>query len=352
MKTKTPIDDVKIRLIMIPFFGMTIPNLAGLFGDIDFSSHWYWTGYIYFISLSFVIWHGNRWLLFKQREHYDWFGNPVRKLSTLVAANIFYTAPVTVICLWLWYWFAPLPSVDWDAIYLVTLMNVIAVIFITHVYETVFLIKEREKDLVEVEQLKRSKVESELEILKNQIDPHFMFNTLNTLSHLIENNPRKALLFNENLSDVYRYILMHRNRNLVMLNDEIIFLESYFSMLKIRFEEGVELIIDLENEARMHLIPPLSLQLLLENAIKHNEFSSEQPLITSIYHHNSSIKVSNNKSLKTLLKPSSKLGLVNLNNRYKLTVGKEIIVNNSEDKFEVILPIINSGEDESTYNRG
>jgi sensor histidine kinase YesM len=325
---------------MIPFFGITIPNLSGLFGDITYISYWYWLGYIYFILLSFIIWHGNRWLLFKQREYNDWFSNPVRKLSILVSANIFYTAPVTVIWLRGWYTFVDFPGTDWDAIYLVTLMNVIAVIFITHVYETVLLIKERGKDLVEVEQLKRSKVESELEILKSQIDPHFMFNTLNTMAHLIEMDSKRALQFNENLSDVYRYILSSRNNVLVLLQDEIEFLNNYFDMLKIRFEKGLELHCDLKQGDKQYLIPPMSLQLLLENAVKHNEFDSSGPLVTTIRQTDSRLIISNNKKAKKLLKPTSGIGLYNLNERYKLITGKEIIVEETEETFNVTLPII------------
>ena len=128
MKIRSPINDKRIRLVFIPFFGIVIPNLTGLFGHITFRSPLYWIGYLYFILISYVIWHGNRFLLFKQREHYDWFVNPLRKLVMLVFANIFYTAPVTVIMILFWYHFAGFEHADWNVIKLVAFALIIPVV--------------------------------------------------------------------------------------------------------------------------------------------------------------------------------------------------------------------------------
>lgn len=340
MKTKSQINDKKIRLLFIPFFGIVIPNLAGLFGDITFRSPSYWIGYLYFIIISSVIWHGNRFLLFKQREHYDWFANPLRKLVMLVFANIFYTAPVTVIMILFWYHFAGFEHADWNVIKLVTLMNVIAVIFITHVYETVFLIKERENDIIQFEKLERAKAEAELEALKSQIDPHFMFNSLNTLSHLLKTDSKKALQFNENLSDVYRYILMNKDRELVQLKEEIDFLNNYFALLRLRFGKGVELSINGSNKYDQFLIPPISLQILLENAVKHNNIDEKNPLHIDLELMDSRIIVSNRIKLKKRKIQSPQTGLKSLNERYKLITQKEIKINTNDDLFSVSLPLL------------
>lgn len=340
MAPRTPINDTKIRLLFIPFFGIVIPNLTGLFGHITLTSPLYWIGYLYFILISFVIWHGNRYLLFKQREHYDWFQNPIRKLTVLVFANVFYTAPATALMLLFWYHFAGFTEPDWNVIQLVTLMNVIAVIFITHVYETVFLIKERESDLVQFEKLERAKAETELEALKSQIDPHFMFNSLNTLSYLIENDRGKALQFNENLSDVYRYILMNKDRELVPLKEEIEFLNSYFSLLQLRFGQGIELCMNGAGNWEHFLIPPISLQVLLENAVKHNEINEHHPLKIEIRIADSAITVVNPLRPRMSGNHSSKIGLKTLGERYKLITGWEIEVHNGETEFSVILPLL------------
>lgn len=333
------IDDRLIRLIGIPGFGMTIPNFTGLFGELGPSEWMYWGGYLYFIFIAWVIWQGNRWLLFKQRENMNWFSNPVRKLTILVAANVFYTAPVTIGLIYGWYVLSGVGPVDWDVVNLVTLANVICVIFVTHAYETVFLIKERQSDLVHFEQLERAKVESELEALKSQIDPHFMFNSLNTLSYLIENDQSKALLFNESLSDVYRYILMNKQKELVTLKEELEFANNYFTLMQIRFGLGVRFHVASGGLEENKLLSPISLQLLLENAVKHNEFNEEKPLDIRLVLQNGWIEVTNNLQVKEV-KNSSKIGLRNLKERYRLVVGKEVLVEQSEQEFKVKLPYL------------
>ena len=340
MKNKYNINDTKIRLILIPGFGIVIPNLTGLFGNLSFSSPYYWIGYLYFILVAFLIWHGNRYFFFKQSEYYDWFKKPARKLVVLIFANVFYTAPVTFIMIYFWYNFAAFVQPDWNAIKLVLLMNVIAVIFITHVYETVFLIKQREHDLVSFEKLQRAKAESELEALKNQIDPHFMFNSLNTLSYLIETDKIKALEFNESLSDVYRYILMNKNKELVQLGEELTFLNNYYSLLKLRFGNSINFQNEIQNDAERFLIPPISLQILLENAVKHNKFDEKEPLNINMMITETSLIFINEIRKKILGRESSKIGLKNLHERYKLITNKDIEIIKDEFNFTVKLPLL------------
>lgn len=340
MKNKYNINDTKIRLILIPGFGIVIPNLTGLFGNLSFSSPYYWIGYLYFILVAFVIWHGNRYFFFKQSEYYDWFKKPARKLVVLIFANVFYTAPVTFIMIYFWYFFAGFAQSDWTAMKIVLLMNVIAVIFITHVYETVFLIKQRENDLVNFEKLQRAKAESELEALKNQIDPHFMFNSLNTLSYLIETDKIKALEFNESLSDVYRYILMNKSKELVQLSEELEFLNNYYLLLKLRFGNSICFQNEIKNNSDEFLIPPISLQILLENAVKHNKFDEKEPLNINMMINETSLVFINQIKKKLLGRESSKIGLKNLHERYKLITNKDIEIINDEINFIVKLPLL------------
>ena len=332
------IDDRAIRWVGIPAFGILIPNFTGLFGHYGPADHWYWLGYGYFIFISWAIWHGNRWLLFRQRENMSWFSSPIRKLIMLVAANVFYTAPLTVALVAGWYWFSEVGPVDWDTVQLVSLANVICVIFVTHAYETVFLIKERQSDRLAFEQLERARVEAELEMLKSQLDPHFMFNSLNTLSYLIENDQKKALLFNESLSDVYRYILMNKQKELVSLQEEIAFANSYFTLVQIRFGAGVQFNTD-TGEGENKLLAPISLQLLLENAVKHNEFSEKNPLLIDLQISNGWVEISNNLKPKKV-KKTSQIGLRNLSERYRLLTGKEVVVEKSDNEFRVKLPYL------------
>ncbi|MBO9634454.1 MAG: histidine kinase, partial [Chitinophagaceae bacterium] len=166
--------------------------------------------YLYTIGLSLLIWEGNRYLLFTLRSYFNWFNQPMRKVIVLILAASFFTIPVSVLLLITWYQLFQDGKVRWDVVTESTLIIMISVLFIVHVYETVFLVKESESEMVKNAQLEQAKAEAELEALRNQIDPHFIFNSLNTLSHLIEEKPQKARQFNDNLADVYRYILQSK----------------------------------------------------------------------------------------------------------------------------------------------
>ena len=265
----------------------------------------------------------------------------MHKIAVLLLSISFYTIPLSVLMLNGWYKIFGNDEPNREVIFISTLIIMICVIFITHVYETAFLVKESESEIVKNEQMERAKAEAELEALKNQIDPHFIFNSLNTLSHLIEEKPLKAKQFNDNLADVYRYILHNKGRELVLLREEIDFLNDYFSLLKIRFENGVQLKINIDAALfEQFLIPPISLQLLAENAIKHNEFSDETPLLLTIRFENGSLTIHNIIRKKTLRKESSRIGLSNLKERYRLTTNKEIEIQETDNDFTVILPLL------------
>lgn len=332
--------DRTVRAIGIPAFGIGIPNATGLFGPYGPGDAAYWLGYVYFVGLSFCIWQGNRYFLLKQRPHYDWFSRPAQKVMVLLAANVLYTAPLTIGWLWLWYEMAGFPQADVEIIRTVTLVNVICVIFITHMYETVYLIRQREDDLLRVERLDRARAEAELEALKNQIDPHFMFNSLNTLSHLIDTQPANARAFCDDLAEVYRYILRHKSTELVLLSDELDFARSYLSLMAHRF--GAGLAVSLPPRVNGALIPPISLQVLLENAVKHNAFSEREPLRIDIKIGNDALVVSNRHRPRLDERPKSGIGLRNLSERFELLTRRPIQIADDGQTFTVALPLIHS----------
>lgn len=335
------INDIGIRVVMIPFFGISIPLITRMIPHASLSNWQIKLSYLYTIMIALVIYEGSRFLLFTLRYYFDWFNKPVKKIAALVIAVPFYCVPVSVLLLVGWYNIFLDGVINWPVLKLTTLIILVAVFFMVNLYETVFLIRDVANDRVKREQLERARAEAELEALKNQIDPHFIFNSLNTLSHLIEEKPEKARQFNDTLADVYRYILQNKARELVLLREELNFLENYYALLKIRFEKAVQLRIGFEKPAGdQFLILPISLQLLLENAIKHNEFSEENPLIIQVTMENASLKVQNKIKRKLLRKPSSRIGLQNLKERYKLTTGKEVLIEENENEFTVLLPLL------------
>jgi sensor histidine kinase YesM len=338
---KTQLNDIGFRLILIPFFGVAIPLVTGLVNTENLS-HWQVKlSFAYTTLIAFLIWEGNRYLLFTLRSYFNWFNKPLRKITVLILSVSFYTLPVSALLLIGWYRLFANGATNWEVVLTTTLVIMIFVIFIVHVYETVFLVKESESEMLRSAQLEKSQAEAQLEALKNQIDPHFIFNSLNTLSHLIEEKPSKAKQFNDNLADVYRYILQNKARDLVLLKEEMDFLHDYFSLLTIRFEDAVQL--KIETPATLfdqYLVPPISLQILVENAIKHNEFSSSRPVVITIVFAEDMLIVSNPVIKKLLRKPSSQIGLNNLQERCRLTTGKGITIEERDNTFIVSLPIL------------
>ncbi|HRI77962.1 MAG TPA: histidine kinase [Cyclobacteriaceae bacterium] len=335
------LNDNRIRLIGIPLFGMIIPNIAGLFGSLSVRDLRYWLGYLFFISLAALIWQGNRYLLFRTRKRFTWFDKPIEKLILLLLNNIFFTAPLTVAWLCSWYVLAGFEKTNWNAVQVAVLINVICVLFVTHMYETVFLFKEKESETLKNVKLEQAKAEAELAALKNQVDPHFMFNSLNTLSHLITADSKKALQFTENLADVYRYILSQKDHTLVLLEDELEFTHKYTELLHLRF--GVALIIKKrfnDTAEKDFLIPPTSVFIAFENAVKHNEISEQHPLHIDVDIKEGCLFIINHIRERRNRQHSSRIGLKNLDERFRIITGKSISSFREEDKFVVSMPLI------------
>ncbi len=337
------IRDGWMRALGIPFFGLAIPRLTGLMGKLTPADADYWIGTVWFVATAAAIWEGNRWLLFKQRSHLDWFQRPVLKLILLVAANIVYTTPVSILSCWLWlrHISAPFFSLNWTQINFATACVVIAVIFVTHAYETVFLIKERRDDQLRFEREARARIEAELENMKAQLAPHFLFNCLNTLAALIEREPASAAAFNQHLADVCRYLLLQKNRDLVPLGEELEFFRSYAELTRLRFPHSLDVRVEgFDAGAAAHRLPPASLQLLLENAIKHNQFDEAQPLPVTLRYADGAVIVTNPLRPKSWRPPSTGIGLQNLRERIQLTSGGTLQVNTVAGTFTVRLPLV------------
>ena len=336
-----PLGDGPVMALGIPAFGVAIPLLTNLYGPLGAADAAFWVGAASFVALAAAIWLGNRWLLLQQRRHLDWFGQPARKLLMLVAANVLYTAPLTIAWLAAWY-LARGAVVDVAAVQLVTLTNVICVVFVTHAYETVLLIRERESDMMRVERLERMRVEGELAALTSQIDPHFLFNSLNTLGHVIGHDPVRARDFCDRLAEVYRYVLASRGRQLVPLREELDFVANYHALLALRFGPAIDLVVEppaapaADEDAR---IPPLALQSLLENAVKHNRLDPEAPLGMRLSRLGGSVRFAHEARPRTSLRPGAGVGLANLDERCRLLTGRGLAIERDAGQFAVTVPL-------------
>ena len=183
---------------------------------------------------------------------------------------------------------------------------------------------------------------AQLNALKTQVNPHFLFNNLNTLCSIIPENPDQAVAFVQQLSKVYRHILEVKDEKSIPLKDEMAVLEAYAFLLKTRFGDNLEIDMQVDPKQMEDLIVPLSLQLLMENAIKHNIVSQDRPLKIIVKIIDGRLVVSNNLQKKNQIIESTGIGLTNIRNRYKLLTDKLILVTETLNDFTVSIPLIQS----------
>ena len=212
------------------------------------------------------------------------------------------------------------------------------------VYETAGFYFQLQKSQLEKERLMKENMHSQLESLKTQVNPHFFFNSLNTLAYLIPEDPVKAENFVQKLSKAYRYILEIRDQELMSLENELNFLDSYTCLLKERFGENINININVSDDFLQHNVVPLSLQMLFENAIKHNVISSKYPLNIEVSaEKGDQLVVKNNLQRKNQTMNSTKVGLENIKKRYRLVCDQKVEIISSEEFFIVILPLLKRG---------
>ncbi len=196
------------------------------------------------------------------------------------------------------------------------------------------------KSLVEVEKYKTESAQAQLQNLKEQVNPHFLFNNLSVLSSLVYKDQDKAVDFINQLSKVYRYLLDSRNSELIPLDEELAFINSYTYLLQIRFDKNLEFKIDIPASKLYLLLPPMALQLLIENAIKHNEISSDMPLKISIEEFEDTLEVKNNLQPRNNKEESSNTGLNNIKQRYSYYSNRQVDVIKNEKQFIVRIPLL------------
>ncbi|MCJ7933999.1 MAG: 2TM domain-containing protein [Chryseobacterium sp.] len=201
--------------------------------------------------------------------------------------------------------------------------------------------KTSRKEVVEQKLIAKS-ANAQFESLKNQLDPHFLFNSLNVLSSLIDENPQQAQKFTASMSKIYRYVLEQKDKELVTVEDEIEFAKTYCDLLKTRFEDSVDFTFDVKKEDYREYVVPLSLQLLLENCIKHNFATSSKPLVIRVFSDGDMLCIENNLQVREQIKESSGIGLANIVQRYSLLTKRNVFIEKSDDYFKVKLPMLSA----------
>ncbi len=339
---QSPVITRIIKIVSIALFGALIPNISGLVHNSRNGLASMAGTYAYFIVTALLVWEGNSLLMRMFRKRKDgYFKKYYPALILLTLAEIIFSGVLSFCMFYLWEIWAEVTVWTPESMARATGLIIVTAIFISNMCEIVSLNNEKEYNLSRVGQLSILKAHAELEALKNQIDPHFIFNSLNTLSFLIIKDPRSAKLFNDTLAKVYRYILSSKDKDLVMLKDEVEFIFNYFYLMKIRFSDAISLELEINDlSSDEFLIPPISLQALVENAIKHNEFSSQAPLGIYISVSSDHILVRNAVHPKAYLPPGQRSGLINLGHRFQLITKRTVTVENKNNVFSVRLPIL------------
>lgn len=288
-----------------------------------------------------ILWVGNGLMSDMCTDTISWLKTPVKRFSIALVATLLFTFLVWWIIASAWN--APTKGFDLTRPFIgFELSDFLPTLFITlfisiFMHGRSFLYDWRQKSL-EAEQLKKEQIAARYETLKNQVNPHFLFNSLNVLTALVHKDANMAEQFIRQLSAVYRYILDSRDLEVVPLFEEIRQLEAFIYLMKIRFNDSFEAVIDIQDtEGR---VAPLTLQMLVENAIKHNEVSKSHPLRISITQENNFIVVKNNLQARSVVNDSSGVGLENIRSRYQFLTDQKVEITQNEDTFTVKIPII------------
>ncbi len=220
------------------------------------------------------------------------------------------------------------------------LYSLILTIVVSVFFHAVYFYKSWQENKVKEQKIIAGTASAKFDALKNQLDPHFLFNSLNVLTSLIEEDPNQAQKFTTSLSKVYRYVLEQKNKDLVSVDEELQFAKTYVRLLKMRFEDSIVFEVPEKANNPEAKIIPLSLQLLLENAVKHNVVNSSRPLHLKVYEKDGMLCVSNNLQEKQVVKKSSGVGLKNIQQRYGILTTRNVHINKTAADFTVELPML------------
>ncbi|MBP7506599.1 MAG: histidine kinase [Prolixibacteraceae bacterium] len=278
-----------------------------------------------------------------ERGWLSWVKRPFRSLVIALSFHLIYSTIAILFVNWLYFIVISNQSFklffSWGGHFILLSEYVILLIITAIIYAKSFF-KEWRIEVTEGEKLKQEAISLQYQVMQNQVNPHFLFNSLNTLGSLIDIDTKKAKEFTRELSLFYRELLFFKDKDLISLKEEISFLERYIYLQKIRFGDNFNVEIDLGNNITGEVIP-MSVQMMVENAIKHNIISNERPLSINIgLLSENELFVENNFQPRENVQGSNRIGLNNLKERYMFLTGKELTINNDSKKFRVTIPLI------------
>jgi Histidine kinase len=290
--------------------------------------------------ISFLLWIGNRFLTRRLDRVMSWarFGNirffvqlALGLSYLLLLINVTYYAIKTPIT-------GTPPT--FEQLIVANAWGSMIFVPVFSIYFSLHFLRHWRKSELEMARFQKENMRSQLDSLRNHLDPHFLFNNLNILASLIDSNKEASQIFIHKFAEVYRSMLKSNSDDLILVSEEMDFIQSYIYLIKTRFEDNIQFKLDVSNPSKMKAIPPLTLQMLVENAIKHNIITERSPLVITIAEHNSDyLKVSNTLK-KSATATNSGTGIANIRRRYAHFTDKPVEVIEADGNFEVHIPLL------------
>lgn len=332
-----------MRFLYMVLTGIVISLL--LHSIVPMSRSDVWTNFqatLQSIIITIFIWEGNLRIDHYIEQKIPWQNQPMKRIGVQFSISFIYSGTILYSTMWLFNEFiCELPMAEQNKFLAISLTIGLLISGLLLSIETGSqFFRQWKNSLTEVEKYKMESAQAQLESLKNQINPHFLFNNMSVLSSLVYKDQDKAVDFIHQLSKVYRYLLDNKSNELVSLKKEFDFIESYIYLLNIRYSPNLNFKIELAPDEMLKHLPPMSLQLLIENAIKHNEISSEYPLHISIYTKGNRLFVENPIQHRRSAEESSKIGLNNIQSRYAYFTDLTVDIEPTATHFIVSLPLL------------
>ncbi len=330
----------EIRDIVILVLITTLVTYFFAGSNLFFNLKLYLKSIFYGFIVGWTIWKGNQILGYYLDKFFPWKDKPARTLTIHLSASVIYTSLDIVIVNYLIYSYVFNYNMFDDLrrfFYFASIQFGIAMLITTIFYVIQFFKFWRESAINE-ERLKKEALSMQYETLKSYVNPHFLFNSLSVLSSLVEKDTAKSQEFIRQLSDIYRYVLEQKDKELVPLNTELEFIKSYINLFRIR--HGDNLIVDLKVDDTSGNIVPLSLQILLENAFKHNIISADEPLLVRIFREGNYLVVQNKLQTRKTINQNGGIGLDTLIKQYDFLTRQPVVIEREKDVFTVKIPII------------
>jgi sensor histidine kinase YesM len=302
-------------------------------------------GFLWAFSISITQWGGIQLIHGYIDQKISWIEAPVKKVFVQILTFLSYSISAFILIQFFNYyvWMDKMPSESWPWIIQSVPYTLLISFIISLIFTAIGFFFAWKRSFQQAEQLKIEMLAYKYESLRNQINPHFLFNSLNVLSDLVYDDQALAVKFIRQLSDLFRYVLDSRDKELVPLGDELDFIRSFTFLLQTRFEEKLKIEIDVEAHPDDYIVP-MTLQLLIENAVKHNEVSEAYPLRISIRKSGDFLEVENNLQPKSVGDDSMKTGLKNITQQFAFFSEKPIKIITSDERYMVRVPILKSLE--------